>query len=414
MIVDQPVSNPNMALFHATQIAKLRSLGPQANIDSALMADLPNNFSSVFFPPSGQMVAMYIGGDNSRKVVYLDGITTLGQAAALVDGYWTAFMLPGSPPLNAWFQSLLPTIMGRIALATVFTPEYLDVVGYSAGGALATAVMYQLKRQQTTMKMKLITFGSPRPGGRIVRDTIASSPVARWMTPGDPIPLIPPRIQDANALALAFSPVQWITFSNTVHTHGGLEVNAAGEITDAVLPSQAVVNASSSLASWFLAENDDTGNDHAIFRYMANLQAALSGPPGTRPHSVDVGPAEVPDDNKRRGVNQERDRVITAISDQQGRQNIQPVVVPGPVLFTPVRLGRVWAVGFGDQIVAQGVHEKTCRHICRAGNDFLRSLPKQAIVDVTALQGQLEAFLALAQDPSQGFSPTIKTTLNQQ
>jgi hypothetical protein len=289
--------------------------------------------------------------------------------------------------------------------------EYLDYVGYSAGGAVATAMMFEEALRQSVVKRKLVTFGAPRPGGPAVRDALATAAIRRYMNDDDPIPLVPPRIQEAPLIVALLSPLIWNAYSNTTHTIGGVEITSTPSLSPAELPSKASVDAIGSLSNWFFSEEGDPTNPHAIATYVSRLTTFLAPqPPGPAP-VVPGAPAEKPQTTKRKEVTKAQQRVITAIANQQHAQFNVPEVIPDSVLFTPVKQGRVWAVSFGDKFVAQGVNEKTCRHLCRAGNDFLRSLPKQGIVDLTSLLQQFEQYAAASTDPTSGFAPQIQTTL---
>jgi len=77
-----------------------------------------------------------------------------------------------------------------------------------------------------------------------------------------------------------------------------------------------------------------------------------------------------------------------------------------------LRQGKIWTVVFGDKIVCQGVREDTCRHLCRVGNDFLRSLPKQGLVDPISLAEQFQNFLLFATAAESEWIPKLKTNLD--
>jgi hypothetical protein len=144
---------------------------------------------------------------------------------------------------------------------------------------------------------------------------------------------------------------------------------------------------------------------------VAYLTAANAAAVTPRQKIQKLAPAEDKGEDKRKDVNRQRDRIVTALSKQQHEQNSVIVNHPATVLFYPLRQGRVWAVGFGNAIVCQGVREDTCRHLCRAGNDFLRSLPKQAVVDPISLAAQFESFLAFATSPDSEWQPKLRTNL---
>jgi len=152
-------------------------------------------------------------------------------------------------------------------------------------------------------------------------------------------------------------------------------------------------------------------NDHRIDRYANNLLAATQRYALPREKPQDLAGGEDFDDIRRRDVNVQRDRVVQKIGEQQREQNHVIANAPKAVLFRPVRQGRIWTVTFGNIIVPQGVREDTCRHVCRAGNDFLKSLPKQGLVDPIALKDQFEAFLVFAVSPESEWEPKLKTNL---
>ncbi len=66
---------------------------------------------------------------------------------------------------------------------------------------------------------------------------------------------------------------------------------------------------------------------------------------------------------------------------------------------------------FGDQLFAFAGNKKRARHLARAGNDFLRSLPKQAVVDPQTLIDQFISFLNAAVQPNGPSRPPINTSL---
>lgn len=411
MNLGDPVGNVELALFHARCLMQLRSLNPQANIDAILKTELTNGFQSTYYPPTVNTVGMYFGGDNGRKICYLDGVVSIAQANNLMGGYLPLGGLQINPNDNLWIQANILTYKQQMAAGHLGLTEYVDYVGYSAGGAVATALMFEESLNQSIVKRKLFTFGAPRAGGSAVRDALATAPIRRYMNDDDPIPLIPPRIQDAPLIAALISPLIWNAYSNTVHTQGGVEITSTPSLSPKDLPSKASVDAIGSLANWFFSEENDPANPHAMATYVDRLQRFLAPlPPGPAPVAPEA-PAEKPQTVKRKEVARAQDRVVTAIANQQHAQFNVNEVIPDAVLFLPVRQGRVWAVQFGEKFVAQGVNEKTCRHLCRAGNDFFRSLPKQGIVDITSILEQVEKYFAFATDPSTGFAPQIQTTL---
>lgn len=412
MIVDQVVNNVELGLFHARMVSLLRATFPQVSMDSVLRQELTNGFQSVYFPPTANTVGVYYGGDNTRKIMYLDGVSTLSQAEGLIGGYSAAFGLQVITTLNTWIRDNLDSYLAMMTGNHLQTPEYLELVGYSGGGAIAEGMAWRLRQQQTTLKIKVVTFGAPRPGAASVRDGLSRMPIARYMTPADPIPLIPPRLQDAPQLAPLIPVSVFLSWSNMVHPQGGIEVDVDGNTSDAVLPSQASMTAGTSLAAWMLGADQGVVSAHSMQTYIAHLLASNQRFDRPKEKKRDVAPQEVEAVERRQEVNRARERVATVVRDSQRNQANTIVNNPPFVLFRPLRMGRVWAVAFGDKIVCQGVREDTCRHLCRAGNDFLRSLPKQGLVDPLTLQSQFEQFLLFATSPESEWEPKLATNLD--
>lgn len=411
-MLDQPVRNVDLGLFHARMLTLLRSTFPQTAMDIVLREQLPNGFQSVYFPPTNNTVGVYYGGDNTRKVMYLDGISNNTQAVNLVGGYSSALGLRIINGANVWIQEQLNTYLGMMSGGHLQTPEYTDFVGYSAGGAVATCLADRLRELQSVQKVKVFTYGAPRPGASRVRDHMRRTPIVRYMTPGDPIPLVPPTLQDAPTLAPLVPVPVLLSWSSMVHTQGGVQIRESGSTEERILPSDASMNPGTSLASWYFSLDGGLQGPHAMQTYVAYLVACSRVANTPAEKIIDIGPAEVEAVAERRAVNQGRERVEQKIALQQRNQANTIVNQPAVVLFKPVRFGRVWGVVFGEQIVCQGVREDTCRHLCRAGNDFLRSLPKQGLVDPIALLDRLETFLAYATAPESDWLPKLQTNLD--
>jgi len=411
-IVDQPVNDVALGLFHTSIMRQFESLNPKASMDAILSSVMQPPFQSWYYPHTPQNVAGYFAGNDQRKILYLDGVRTNSHGANLMDGYASALGLQHLQGMNTWIANHMTNYLAMMSPPHSQATEYLDLVGYSAGGAAAECIMYRLGQLQDRRKKKCVTFGAPRPGGALVRDALARSAIARYMTPADPIPLLPPRLQDAPQLSSIVPVTLLIAWGMCVHPQGGTVVYEDGTTEAATEPPESSLNPGSSIAAWMLSLEGPGDNDHRIENYAANLLAATQRYETPREKLRGLAGGEDADDLERRQVNQQRDRVVQKIGLQQRNQNIVIANAPKAVLFKPVRQGRIWCVVFGDLIVCQGVREDTCRHICRAGNDFLKSLPKQGLVDPIALKDQFEQFLVYASALESDWEPKLKTNLD--
>jgi len=412
MIVDQVVNNVELGLFHARMLTLLRSTFPQTAMDIVLRQELTNGFQSVYVAPTAGNVGFYFGGDNTRKIMYLDGVVTNLQSTNLIGGYQKFLGLQIINSANIWIQTNFATYLDAMSAGHMQVTEYVDFVGYSAGGAVAECLAWELRRLGNVQKKKVFSYGAPRPGGPNVRDGLQTIPVVRYMTPGDAIPLVPPRLQDAPALVATLPVGVSLSWSNMVHPNGGVVVRSDGTTTPAVEPPDAAVTPGLSLANWYFSLEGEAGNQHSMQTYVAYLLAATNRLTTPKEKKIELAGGEDDDEAKRKDVNKVRDRVATAVALAQREQNAQIVNQPAVVLFRPLRQGKIWTVVFGDKIVCQGVREDTCRHLCRVGNDFLRSLPKQGLVDPISLAEQFQNFLLFATAPESEWIPKLKTNLD--
>jgi len=410
VVVDQPVNNIALGLFHAQALQMLRQPNPQANLDAKLSADMGGTVRGEFVPGDVLNLAYYVGGNSSRLIFYIDGIGNDLQAADIIAGYSDTSVLlrPSQGTTNTFFLRQADRILSKLnTFRTV--PEFVDFVGYSAGGATALVLRSSVALAGSLAKMKIFTYGSPRSFGGAGRDAADRAAIVRYMTPDDPIPLVPLDVGDNPHLA-TFVPapvlMAWATFA---HTQGGMQINGDGTTEARALPVNAAAFPVSSVVSWLWSQENDSANAHAIARYVAYLSVGVTTRPAPAQQLGGLGGGEDFDVPARRQVNRERARVETAIQTQGRQQNIVEEVVPDAQLFKAVRIGRVWWVAFGDRLIVAAPIKKRARHLARAGNDFLRSLPKQAVVDPQGLSDQLTAFLQAAADPASGFVPTINS-----
>jgi len=413
MILDEPVSNVPLAAFHARRLAGLFGLGAQSNLDAVLRPLLTNGFASSFFPATGNAPTVYVGGNGQRKIIYLGGIPGSAAALSFILSYNNAAGGGTARVFNSWVRNAANIVFGYLTNAHFQESEYLDFVGYSVGGAVATEMVRLLVNAQSVTKRKLFTFGAPRSHNQDDRGTLGSTAIARYMVDADPIPLIPPRLTDAPAIIAVTGPLEVLRWGQFVHTDGGISIDASGVTSAAVLPPIASINTSTSLASWYFAAENDPANPHSINQYVGRLSLAETAMSVPGDQDADQGGPEFVIQQNKREVNRERERRREQIVNAGHAQNAVEVVIPDVALFKAVRLDRIWVVYFGERIVCQAPIEKRARHIARAGNDFLRSLPKQALVDPIALAGQLTTFLAEASSPESAIKPTLRTNLDQ-
>jgi len=408
---DLQATNVTLALQHASLLRQFRSLSPQANIDQVLRLEMRDRFASAYLPPTANGVAAYYGGNNVRKILYIDGVDRMSQAQGLISGYGEGESLTSFAPLNPWIADNAANILAWMSTSHQEMPEYLDVVGYSAGGAIAIDIRKRFSDMQALWRTKTITFGAPRTGDRRYRAALSRATIVRWFTDADPVPLLPPRGLDVPALLAVVPTLRLIRWGNYVHTDGGISIAQNGVTTPAVLPPVSSINTAGSLVDWFFGLMTVPNNPHDLTTYVAYLQSAVALLPRVDEQNVESGAEESAVATPRAEMTRAQRAAQDSIVNAGHEQNQGPLVAPAEAFIKARRLGRIWVVDFAGRIIAQAPAERRARAIARAGNAFLRGLPRQALVDPEALIEQLGTFLVLASSPTGGFAPQINTRI---
>lgn len=411
MMFGEPGNNLALAVFHVRRLLQLRVSAAGDEIDAVMRPLFSTFFQSRFFPVTAFFPKAYYAGDQTRKILYIDGVNGAGQASQLWNGYDN-----GSGPLqtiafNPYFTAGANHYDALINAHGLTMPEYLDVVGYSGGGAIGVALKDKWIRAQSLVKSRVVTFGSPRTGNRDMQARLSRSHIVRWMTDADPVPLVPPSGADVPAMLFTQPWRALVRYGNFRHTQGGVVVFSAGNTLPAIIPPTAAVSATGSMISWLTAQENAAGTAHNLNTYHTFLTRALEF--NTRPADqvVEDGPREPEEAQGHREINQQRERVRAEIANAAREQNGAPIVVPKANLMRAAKVGGAWVVLFGDELILVAGREDRARSIARSGNDFLRKLPRQALVDPFALTAQFQGFLELAADPTSGFVPPIRIGL---
>lgn len=403
--------NVENAAFHVSVLRQFRSLNPNVNQDVLLRPQFSTSFTYYRQPATGGILQWCIAGDQLRKIIYIDGVSIASQATQLIDGYDNGFGPTNTNGVNVWARDLAAAILTYTESNAVFQPENLDVVGYSAGGVVGSYIVRELRRRETLKKLRIITFGAPRAQNTDDLSIWSNVPRTRWMTDADPIPLVPPRVEDAPILLPLLGLITALRYASYVHSSGGLSINAEGIPTDAIVPPIAAMAPVTSLATWYFGQDNAPDNPHSLVVYANRFAAILNA----RPHAANIGddggPREEPANAQRRVHNRAEAVVVNAIGAAAERQNAIPTVVDAAVLFKAVKLGKVWSVAFGNEVVIYAGNKKRAYHVARAGNDFLHSMPKQAVVNPAAIISQLSDFFDAAVVPGGPVSPPISVGL---
>jgi hypothetical protein len=354
----------------------------------------------------------YIATDSSIQVILIDGAKTSRQVLNLCNGYsqtGSTFSFQGR---NQWLRDFgLQVSRNATSQALFLRPNRQLIVGYSAGGAAALWVAKHQQSDTTFNQCRILTFGAPRSMSLPDLESIRVFESCRWMNDTDPIPLVPPRFDSAPLLALGIGVNASLVNGTYVHKNPGLSLAPDGVATFTTLPLVASADVTGSLANWYFSKEGDPNNTHAILEYEIRLTRRMQlqvpppviAAPERRPEPAQNAPS--------REVRQVNRHTESQVAHAASTQNATPTVVQAPALFRAVRFNRVWCVAFGDQLFAYSGNKKRARHLARVGNDMIRSLPKQAVVDPNAFLEQFTAYMNAAVLPGGPSTPPIRVSL---
>lgn len=411
MIFDEPGNNLALAIRHVYSLRRFPNPMGFGGNASQMSGDFGPTFSERFFPATDLYPAAWYGGDNRKKILYIDGVRTLAQATALMNGYDNGTGPTGTNGYNPYLQNAAVHYGSLIFGPHLHVPEYIDLVGYSCGGAIAVAMGARFVQTQSVIKTRAITFGAPRTAGPTMITHLQRYSVTRWMMETDPVPLLPPSFADTPGAIFLTGLRTLQRYGSFRHTEGGIEIALSGNVEPQIIPRVASLNTSYSLASWVLGMDNNVVSGHSLHTYLDSLELALDQ--RTIPSQQNVREAGVEPEHAphRRDANQGQERTRAAIANAGALQNNVPLDVPRANLFKAERIGRTWVVTFGGELILVSGREDRARSIARSGNDFLRKLPKQALVDPVSLGSQFQTFLEVAVRPDGPVHPPIRVAL---
>jgi pimeloyl-ACP methyl ester carboxylesterase len=408
---DRPAGDVGLALALAQLVQLVENTASQNAIDTAVQA-LGNGMPlSVLNRDSTAYPNLYFASVGNYSLLLLGCVKSAGMGVQLMAGYSPLSNLPPRAIQNAWGSAAVGFIQTYLRdNVRLFPPNWI-LAGHSGGGLVCQCYAYMLSTAPNPTSAHVFTFGSPRAGGRTFANAgqgVATSTV-RYMGDTDPVPLIPPSLSDALGWAALLGPADLTFFSEWVHTDGGRMIDSQGKLSDNVLPVNAALTPVASLGNFLYSADTVAGNAHTIQEYIDRLTLAQPSP--QQPN--DMGPKLAPMENRvrppRRQVNVAQAQAQAAIFQEGRDQNVAPVIIPAASEFQAVRQGRIWAIQFQGQFIAYAPSKKRARHLARAGNDFIRSLQHQGIVDSIAMTQQFASYITQASDPAGGFQPVMNT-----
>lgn len=407
MINDADPHGPAMGMAMCNCLLELGTVGGQQFLDGVVTIQTQSpvvSFAGVYTAGGPNVYAAQSGG---TTFILVGPTPSLLAATRLWAGYTLLARPLNSRIRNPFVQQIATDIIAQFGPNHFANPFRVLLAGYSLGGAVCFELNYQIK-QAWAVVPNIWTAGAPRPGGRMISDAAPAFHVRRYMAPGDPIPLIPPRLVDLPQAPNIFGILNLLGFEWFVHPAGGLLLSATGATpNNGEVPPTATVVSVTAFPAFLLGQVTGVNTPHALTNYL-NLFTLWNNTIGLRPPANPAGArAEQVVVVGRNLVQQAERKAAQAIFAQGVAQDAPALVIPPALAFKAQRNGLIWNVLLGGNIVAIGPRKKKARALANAGNAMLKRLSRQAVVDPVSIVAQFSQYIADAQNPVSGIVPQI-------
>lgn len=409
MFADGGINGPLNASKALSALLFLNGANPQANIDRLIGQDTGAPVVSWIRIGANGGALWYIAISGGLRFTVINHITFAGAAVPLVSGYYlTAPIQPGGTVNNA-IEADANQILADMNANHLSGPLADTIIGHSMGGATAISLSAKLVALYG-LTPGCVTFGAPRPAGTTICRQAATGSIRRYMGNADAVPYIPVPVSSLPSLLADYDPVALVTSGLFVHPAGGLVLQPDGSTPRAAeLPSISPFPQVLSVAAWLFLQVTQTNTGHDLGSYAQLVTLWLNNTPNPAVVNPRPAPIEVADKMARGEVNAIQRAANAAIFRQVAVQDAAPVVMPSLYVFSAVKINAIWYVYLGDQLVCVGPTKKKALGIKDIGNDLLRRLGKQAVVDVANLVQQFQEYLDAATTPDSGISPQINS-----
>jgi len=360
-----------------------------------------------FFPATPTRPAFYYARMEDAQYLLIGGASSNAMATLLTTGYMGRVNPDIRNPQNEYLNDTATSIVQTLKDRFVPAPINLRIGGFSLGGAVGQLIGVACQvLNWGDNRGNIITFGSPKVHGHRHNANIhLAGRCVRYMNDDDPVPLFCPSAIDYPAIIGIVGPIHAARLSNFGHPTGGTILDREGVMRAGNVPDVSTLTFGANLANWLWDIEALGGNPHALAEYEKRLILYETANPGR--HAIPQAPPQQGEIVRRDEMNQAEQRVVDVIAATGLRQGSVPVVIPKDKAFRWVRVGRVNCVAFGDKLVTVTNTKRRALRLANSGNDFLRVLQRQAIVDPVSMAVQFDNYFQAAIHGELGFKPAM-------
>jgi len=411
-VLDLPVNDTTLGYSMATQFSAFGLPDPGESVGNWLRDDL--NQTAVQYVTQGTPRDLYpqrvYAKSNGRTLAVIQCTQNNASAIGLWGSWQGGDVMSGPGVRNAHIEGAAQAFVEEMRALGYLTQDVM-IVGHSQGGAIAHAMMRNIFLRRDVQRIRGVTFGAPKTAGGSGYAGITEDRLCRWMTPDDPVPLLPPQSIPAAVLGGLGDPRAARRMTFFVQPAGGRLIASGPPVaTPGIIPPTAVLPAIGNFAGW-LAGIESASVPHRIATYVSYLAAYNARYPRPAQQRPDGGRQEPVNPTPSREVNRQQREFVQNVFRAGHEQNAGIARAPKPVLFYAQRTGRIWNVYLNGQVVAVGPTKKRARGLARIGNALLKRLQRQAFVDPANLLAQVGAVVEMMSDPAGEFRPALRTAL---
>lgn len=267
------------------------------------------------------------------------------------------------------------------------------IAGHSFGGAVAISLAQSFRYMSATRSIRVVTFGSPRPGPNIYANLVRRIDHRRYWNHDDPVPMCPPHGSEGRTGHVFLSRDVSRRWNQTAQTGMGVMLPEDGRAVESDYPATPPVNNTTNLIRWATGIMTTAENGHAIREYYIRLVRAKElgirfspRPTGAphRPTSVPPPPPPTPRTAPPE-IAAERQAIITATATMRAS--------PMPHEFEAHNLYGAWCVYRGEEAITTCATRADARRIAAMGNRLLASARARGAVDDVAINYAVASML---------------------
>lgn len=331
------------------------------------------------WPATADCTSFAAEWDANMILVLLAGSTVL-QWPALTSSYLNA------PPSGGSRSDPVPSILraarhvyDSISARVTIGDRTIYLAGYSLGGAIAHGCVYYFRSQLRRVCRSVYTYGAPRAGGQAFADSINQVTSCAFRTVGDTTVFIPPHANELPPVHVPLNRSTSLRLNTYVNVPFGYEVNSGGVIRQGEPFSSQAGGVRLTLSDLIGSTQGFLAPEHQIATYYRYFSSAPAPSPPPTPPPVPnppIGPL-VQTVTERNRTLEVGNAEIRAAADPTSPYYV-PIIIPSrpptPTShFSPRRVGRLWGIVFGVELVAAGLHRRAAHTMSRKWNRAMRA-----------------------------------------